>query len=245
MRLFPKLALCFTLACNGSDGSTDDDTDTTVVDDTDVSGTDTDDIPEDTDVVEPTVADLLAGGATVQEVLDAGHTPLEVYEADNSLLNTIYGSTYEGGYIFHLNTADGHGLVSDPGLTRDSYPWSGVAWGCGAGEMPGADGLELGTGQQNTVDIVAACPGSTTAASVCADLTLGGHDDWFLPSRDELVLMYTNLKNNGNKGNLHANHYWSSSDWSTDSAYYVFFATGGPGQDSKTDPDRVRAVRAF
>ena len=162
-----------------------------------------------------------------------------------SMAMRIVGSLYQGGYIFYLNTTDGHGLVSDPGATRDSSPWSGVAWGCGSAEMPGADGTAIGDGQQNTIDIVTACPGSTTAASVCADLTLSGYSDWFLPSRDELALMYTNLKNNGNKGNLHANHYWSSSDWSTDSAYFVYFATGSAGQDAKTDPDRVRAVRAF
>ena len=253
MRALPTLALCFTLACKASDGSTDEDTDTTAAGDTDVvdtNVTDTDvaadtDVTEDTDVAAPTVADLLAAGATVQEVLDLGHTPLEIYQADNTLLNTIYGSLYQGGYIFYLNTTDGHGLVSDPGATRDSSPWSGVAWGCGAAEMPGADGTAIGDGPQNTIDIVTACPGTTTAASVCADLTLAGYSDWFLPSRDELALMYTNLKNNGNKGNLHANHYWSSSDWSTDSAYFVYFATGSAGQDAKTDPDRVRAVRAF
>lgn len=249
MRFSPLFVVCFALACTGADTNKSD---TDALSDTDVvGGGDTDDVTgdtdptQDTDEATPTVADLLAGGATVQEILDAGHTPLEVYDADPSLLTTIYGSLYQGGYVFYLNTTDGTGLVSDPGATRDSYPWSGVAWGCPDSDVSGADGTAVGTGQQNTLDIVAACPGTDTAASVCANLTLSGYSDWFLPSRDELQLMYTNLKDNGNKGNLHANHYWSSSEGSTGSAYYVYFATGSPSLDDKTAPDRVRAVRAF
>jgi hypothetical protein len=247
---FPLL-LCFTLACAGTD--TDDKSDTDLTDsepvetDEPTDSEPTDSEPAETDEAAPTIAELLAGGATVQELLDAGHTPLAIYEADNSLLTTLYGSTYQGGYLFHLDTTTGGGLVSDPGATRDAYPWSGVRWSCfgDAADVTGADGTAVGTGEQNTNDLVAACPGEDTAASVCANLVLGGYDDWFLPSRDELLLMHTNLKSNNNQGNLHSNNYWSSTEVSTSSANYVFFATGSASSGDKVDPNRIRAVRAF
>jgi hypothetical protein len=262
MRTVPLRTLCLTLAlaCTAGDDDVDtdetdgteetddgsaDDTDDVTADDTDDGGADdTDDGgSDDTDAL--TAADLLADGKTVQEVLDAGYTPLEVYEADASLLTSIYGSLYQGGYIFQLDTTTGKGLVSDPGATRDQSPWSGMQWGCPTAEASGADGTAIGTGAQNTTDLTTACSDTVSAAYVCANLTLSGYSDWFLPSRDELALMYTNLKNNGNKGNLHANTYWSSSEVDADTAYAVFFATGSATTDDKTAPLRIRAVRAF
>ena len=65
-----------------------------------------------------------------------------------------------------------------------------VPFGCfGEGSIIGADGIEIGTGYQNTLDIVAGCSETPIAASLAMEIEINGFDDWFIPSKDELNLM--------------------------------------------------------
>ncbi len=59
-------------------------------------------------------------------------------------------------------------------------------WGCYKKSIQGADGTAIGTGEQNTADIVYRCAERNIAAKFADDLVLGGYNDWFLPSKDEL-----------------------------------------------------------
>jgi hypothetical protein len=74
-----------------------------------------------------------------------------------------------------------------------------------------------------------------------------GFTDWFLPSKDELDLMYKNLKqkNAGKFGTKFA--YWSSSQSNNDSAWYQTFDNGRQYNygNYKYDAFSVRAIRAF
>jgi hypothetical protein len=117
-------------------------------------------------------------------------------------------------------------------------------WGCDGTLIPGADGTAVGAGEQNTLDIEAGCATLDTAADLCANLSLGGYSDWFLPSRDELNLMYENLKAQGVDG-FADNYYWSSSEYDATHAWYQLFGNGNQGNFYKESTYRVRAVRAF
>lgn len=59
---------------------------------------------------------------------------------------------------------------------------------------------------------------SSYAASQCFDLVFNGFDDWFLPSKDELNLIYTNLKVEG-FSTFSEGYYWSSSEDGDSSSY--------------------------
>jgi len=71
---------------------------------------------------------------------------------------------------------------------------TGTLYGC-YGTSTGATDTMMGVGRQNTIDIENVCKTPGTPADICANLSLGGFEDWFLPSKDELNLMYENLYN--------------------------------------------------
>jgi len=155
-----------------------------------------------------------------------------------------------GGLIFFVN----------PEYARDGWRYleaapvdqsGGAKWGCFRHVMPGAKGTAVGTGRQNTADMLAACSERGTAADLCATYSLNGVGGWFLPSRDELRLMYKTLRVAG-LGDFRAagvadnNEYWTSSQETADMAWHLDFADAGRQHyDDKDFPRRVRAVRRF
>ena len=81
-----------------------------------------------------------------------------------------------------------------PQATRVTSP---IWWGDRYYPQIGATGTAVGTGAANTQKIIAV-QGRTYnyAALVCANYSGGGYSDWFLPSKDELFLLYQQ-KNRG------------------------------------------------
>jgi len=72
----------------------------------------------------------------------------------------------------------------------------------------------IGSGRKNTDILVSMSTSKMTesAAYKCSQLEINGFKDWFLPSKDELDLMYRNLYLQ-NKGSFDNGAYWSSSVW--------------------------------
>jgi len=107
----------------------------------------------------------------------------------------------------------------------------------------------IGFGKRNTELIIAALNRegeSRKAAQLCKAYTLNGYNDWFLPSKYELDLIYKNLKKN-NMGGFAETWYWSSSDVVnfTDIAWVQRFSDGSKSYADKGNQFSVRAVRAF
>ena len=142
------------------------------------------------------------------------------------------GDTHQGGIIVYLD-GNGGGLIAAP-----SDQSSGAEWGC-SGTTIGT-GWVIGTGAQNTIDIELGCTTPGTAADICANLTLGGYSDWFLPSVNELLQLHV-------LDNLDGTYHSSTErpDWpEIGTSGYSF---PGPSLTSmqKTHIRNVRAVRAF
>lgn len=152
------------------------------------------------------------------------------------------GDYYEGGYVFYLDQASKSGLV----CAADDQS-SNSTWCNGANViLTGANGSAVGTGQTNTTAIIAAQGAGTYAAKLCDDLVLSGYSDWFLPSKDELSLMYENLHKKGIGGfTEYGFGYWSSTESNASYAYVVAFASGQQATSMKPLGTRVRAVRAI
>ncbi|HTM23858.1 MAG TPA: beta-L-arabinofuranosidase domain-containing protein [Vicinamibacterales bacterium] len=155
-----------------------------------------------------------------------------------------------GGWIFYVNpnhAADGWRYLEAAPVDQSA----GAKWGCFRTPLNGATGTAVGTGTQNTADILAGCATPGTAAELCAHYSLNGVRGWFLPSRDELLLMYRNLRATGavdfgDAGVADNFTYWASSQQTTDMASHVDFADGGRlHSDDKDFPRRVRAIRTI
>lgn len=151
------------------------------------------------------------------------------------------GAKYAGGLIFYLDASKIHGLVC-----AESDQTTLAKWGCPSKDIPGALGIEIGKGQANTTAILNNCSDYFSAADVCNRLSLNGYDDWFLPSINELELIYLNLYKNG-KGNFTQTVYWSSTQTASSSTFAqtVHFYGGNTQSGGKGNQSYVRAVRAF
>ena len=117
----------------------------------------------------------------------------------------------------------------------------GAAVGVDSAGAAVAVGVAVGTGAQNTADILAGCSESGIAARIADAYSLGGYDDWFLPSRDELNLLYQQKAVVGGAGT-----HWSSSEDGRSNAWNQNFTNGDQyGYADKYYALRVRVVRAF
>lgn len=182
---------------------------------------------------------------SLQQGLNDGTSILDLlqsYPKDN-----FYGLEHAGGIIFYINPSTGGGMVVAPiDQNEENSLFTGAPWREGdlIGTSFGLTNSEIGEGKLNTQIIIENFEGDSFAAALCYNLVLHGYSDWFLPSKDELNAMYTNLHLYGNGDFNDQAVYWSSTgSWTN--AWYQFFQTGNQQSFGTLGTFYVRAVREF
>ncbi|MEZ4888192.1 MAG: DUF1566 domain-containing protein [Chitinophagales bacterium] len=133
------------------------------------------------------------------------------------------GDLAHGGIVFYVDETGEHGKV----VTPNDYVYESELF-----SMDFDDGDDTFLWED--------------AKELCAKLREGGFDDWRLPSREELNLIYTNLYKAG-LGNLTDYIYWSSETsyiMNGDYGWYQDFEDGKQNYFHRAIA-HVRAVRVF
>ena len=99
------------------------------------------------------------------------------------------GDYYQGGVVGHVfQPGDIDYIVDEVHGYLAYFDDTSIGWGC-EGIITGVTNSTVGQGPINTQILDSLCPESNFAAKWCNDLVIGGHNDWFLPNSNELMLL--------------------------------------------------------
>ena len=212
----------------------------------------------DADEIVGCLEELACNFNNVEDATDNGgcEFPEEGYNCYGNEIIASIGDTAFGGIVFYIDSTGQNGLVASLEDTEDRYKW-----GCYDVDVDGADGFIIGSGLQNTIDIVNSnCLlidfdynleteqyeysepyEGLTAADICYDYENNGYSDWYLPSIDELELLFDNISLS-----LYI-YYWSSTElaYSTQKSKALFTPTGQILDILKFSQWKVRPIRSF
>lgn len=158
------------------------------------------------------------------------------------------GEEFGGGVIFHLykdNQGVEHGLILALTNQSLSQSWSNVI------QEIGANAQSSWNGASNSNAIVSQTGHTNSAAKLCIDLVSGGQNDWYMPSIQELSLLWNNYFTVASSltqitgAQLLSTYYWSSSEYCADYGWYIDFTNGNTDYNYKTNATNVRAIRSF
>ena len=172
-----------------------------------------------------------------------------VVSTTSSACGLSIGNTYQGGIIFYLEPSGCHGLIAAPTDQSMGAQFGGLIDGSFIDYK--AYGSGLFEGKYNTSMINFIQGGSTSAAAICGNLSLGVYSDWYLPSIEELNKMYQNIgQGQGNPslfnvGGFAYSFYWSSTEHDKNNVWRESFNIGYQYYHPKDGTNHVRAVRAF
>jgi hypothetical protein len=199
---------------------------------------------------------LINGGLNVNggTVSNSGNIQMINLATTNMLPQHYIGEEFGGGVIFHLwkdSLGVEHGLIlnkTDIDFTYDI--WSNI------------NNVEIGlsaqspwNGPSNSNAIISQIGHTGSAAKICLDLVSDGYSDWYLPSIQELNMLWNNyytvskslseisgatLLNSGQ------NVYWSSSEKNDNWAFAFTFTNGyAVSADKASTGMYLRAIRQF
>ena len=174
--------------------------------------------------------------------------------AGRNTSNHYTGQLYGGGVVFWIDSLGQHGLICSMVDLSINQVWSNVS-----STLIGTTAQSEWNGLSNSNAIVGQAGHTASAAQLCLDYTnadygTGVYSDWYLPARTELNQLWNNifdiqkaLDNDGNPATtaLTTDIYWSSTEYTNNSANGFSFAFGLSSGPPKSEPHSVRAVRTF
>lgn len=200
----------------------------------------------DDDVIEDDVLYYMA--ASVCEGFTLYSDEVEVVVVADPLLPSAIGEFFQGGYyIGDIEDQGKHYKILVAPIEADVY---GLRWKTANTATTGTDSLT--DGWSNTWSMNNA---SHPAALHCLNYRGDGHDDWYMPAKDELNLFWLNIApsrtqapdfmSGGPQALNESHYYWASTQYyTTSSAWIQKDGIGNQGGESKGSTSRrVRPVR--
>lgn len=165
------------------------------------------------------------------------------------------GEKFGGGVIFHLyrdSTGTEHGLIVAPNDISISSAWDSTA-ACLAGTCANVRFAESTyNGSANTAAILNDVNSPFTAAAHCVAYSSGGFTDWYMPSLQELNMIWNNLfdvnrtmESMPGADTMRFAVYWSSTEIDAIGAWNFSFMTGQASYWDKIETYHLRAIRKF
>lgn len=144
-----------------------------------------------------------------------------------------------GGKVFFVSSDGLHGLeaTSGRGISQGDKLWYNGTYINTNGKRRGVN-----SGQFNTERIINHQGDGDYAAQLCANNQGGGYGDWYLPSKEELNLLYLQKDVVGGFDDV---YYWSSTEISHLNAWAQYFLNGFQTTYQKNVWRKVRCIRAF
>jgi hypothetical protein len=170
--------------------------------------------------------------------------PTALKKSKSITIPTTLGDVFAGGYlagrIFDLGKP--YNLIAAPKSTGEQAE---IVWGAADKTIKGA--LSYSDGPANTAAMAKA--GSALAQWV-RGLKIGGHSDWYLPSRLEALVLFGELRqvkafDAGKPEGFERAWYWTSTQYAGEPswAWYQGFRNGHQDDTRKSHTLRARAVR--
>lgn len=150
------------------------------------------------------------------------------------------GQQYGGGIIFYIDSTGQHGLIAAKADTEEPALWAYKD------SLLGVRSSKIGAGKRNTRKTYTILgdqgEGSDYAALRALEYSYKGLHDWYLPSKEELNLLFLNKDMIGGFSPF---AYWSSTEYDANLAWFQNFSNGQQIKSDKINSYGVRPIRSF